>query len=109
ADLDLFVLFSSAAAWVGAPGQSTYAAANAFLDALAQHRRGLGLPAISLAWGPWSRGMAARLRASDRARFERHGVRAIDPAEGLAVLGAALSSPEPSLLILPPAPAERGR
>ncbi|MGY5128259.1 type I polyketide synthase [Streptomyces nigrescens] len=95
--LSHFVLFSSAAAMLGHPGQANYAAANAFLDALAYHRAALGLPALSLAWGPWADGdgMAARTDRTDRARG---GVlRAVSPQQGLAMFDAALSSGEPVL------------
>ncbi|MEU2871945.1 type I polyketide synthase [Streptomyces olivoreticuli] len=95
--LSHFVLFSSAAGLLGNPGQANYAAANAFLDALAHHRAALGLPALSLAWGPWADGdgMAARTDRTDRAGG---GVlRAVSPAQGLAMFDAALGSAEPVL------------
>ncbi|MCA6091440.1 type I polyketide synthase [Streptomyces sp. SCA3-4] len=95
--LSHFVLFSSAAGVLGTAGQANYAAANTFLDALAHHRAALGLPALSLAWGPWAggEGMAARTAASDRAMDDV--LRAVSPAQGLAMFDAALGSGEPVL------------
>ncbi|RSM86178.1 type I polyketide synthase, partial [Streptomyces sp. WAC 01420] len=98
--LSAFVLFSSAAGVVGNPGQSNYAAANAFLDALAAHRRATGLPAVSLAWGAWSEsaGMAGTLDADEMARIQRSGVGGLSSSEGLALLDAALAD-ERALLV----------
>src|SRR6185436_18958438 len=75
-DLSAFVLFSSASGLVGNLGQSNYAAANTFLDALSHHRRARGLPATSLAWGFWalSSGMAARQGSADVTRMARLGI-----------------------------------
>jgi acyl transferase domain-containing protein/acyl carrier protein len=88
-DLSQFVLFSSAAATFGNPGQGDYAAANSFLDGLAAYRRARGLPAVALAWGLWEEtGMGGRLTDSGRARLERLGP-PLTPAEGLALLDVA--------------------
>jgi acyl transferase domain-containing protein len=88
AELDFFVSFSSGAAIWGSRGLAHYAAANQFLDALAHHRRALGLPAVSVNWGPWSEGMA-----SDEGQrlLAQMGVGALSADEGLRALERLLA------------------
>uniref|UniRef100_UPI0030F4294C SDR family NAD(P)-dependent oxidoreductase n=1 Tax=Streptomyces sp. GSL17-111 TaxID=3121596 RepID=UPI0030F4294C len=93
-NLSAFVLFSSAAALIGSPGQANYAAANAALDALAAARRARGLPATSLAWGLWadSTGMTGDMDEAALARLARMGVGAISTELGLALFDQALTA-----------------
>ncbi|MGW3205971.1 type I polyketide synthase, partial [Streptomyces sp. NPDC001135] len=100
-DLSAFVLFSSAAGTLGTPGQGNYAAANTFLDALAEHRRAAGLRATSLAWGLWAQdsdsAMTGRLDHTDLTRIKRMGLAAIPSADGLRMFDAALATDRAAL------------
>ncbi|MEU5404391.1 type I polyketide synthase, partial [Streptomyces sp. NPDC005963] len=95
-DLAALVLFSSAATTFGAPGQANYAAANAFLDAFAQHHTDI----TALAWGLWAeeRGMGGRLTDADLRRMAKSGTAALSAEEGLGLLDAALTSAESALV-----------
>jgi len=100
--LDFFVLFSSVASVLGSAGQGNYAAANAALDGVAWYRRGRGLPALSVNWGPWGEvGMAARLAEREQSRRAEMGVSLIPPALGVQALGHALASGAPQCTVLP--------
>lgn len=100
-DLAAFVSFSSIAGLLGNEGQGAYAAANTFLDALCVSRQALGLPALSLVWGPWAEvGMAARLSPLHRARLGRAGVVPMTPAAALEQMDRALHRPEPVLVLV---------
>jgi acyl carrier protein len=88
--LDFFVLFSSVASLLGSSGQANYAAANAFLDALAHYRRTRGLPAVTINWGGWSE-VGAAARDEIRARMRMTGLVPISPEQGLAALEYLLS------------------
>jgi acyl transferase domain-containing protein/esterase/lipase superfamily enzyme len=97
AELDFFLLCSSAAASWGSVGLGAYAAANAYMDAVAWTRRGRGLAATSIAWGPWAGvGMSNDVAQS---WFARHGVGALPAADAFAVLEGLIQAGVPQATV----------
>ncbi|HMG23439.1 MAG TPA: SDR family NAD(P)-dependent oxidoreductase, partial [Kofleriaceae bacterium] len=99
-ELSAFVVFSSIAGVLGSPAQASYAAANAFLDAIAHHRTARGLPALAIDWGYWAQktGLTAHLSHADLGRMTRGGVRPLSSDDGLALLDDALARPDAALV-----------
>jgi acyl transferase domain-containing protein/acyl-CoA synthetase (AMP-forming)/AMP-acid ligase II/thioesterase domain-containing protein/acyl carrier protein len=98
--LEFFVLFSSTASLLGSPGQANYSAANAFLDGLSHYRRGVGLPALSINWGPWAEvGGAARFDLGDRLTLR--GVVSLTPRQGIEAFDRLLRQPSAQVAVMP--------
>jgi acyl transferase domain-containing protein len=101
-ELDCFVLFSSVSSLLGTRGQSNYAAANSFLDALAHHRQERGLRAISINWGPWAEGgMAAAVGSQGQRRWAAQGFGHLTPAQGLQILERLIVTDAAQVVALP--------
>jgi hypothetical protein len=100
--LDFFVMFSAFSTLLGSPGQSSYVAANSYLDSLARHRRALGLPALSIGWGPFAEiGMSARLGDRHAEQRRAFGIGEISPDTGMHILDRLIGSGSAHVGVLP--------
>lgn len=96
--LDFFILFSSATSFVCSSGLGNYVAANSYLDALAHYRRSIGLPGLSIGWGPWSgTGMAGAVGEKRRAQWAAQGLSSLAPEKALALFDRLIGSAEPQV------------
>lgn len=98
--LDFFVLFSSGVALLGSAGQGNYAAANAFMDALAWYRRAQGLPATSMNWGAWA-GVGMATSAAVERRLAKDGMQSIDVVQGMEIFAQLLRHNPAQIAVLP--------
>jgi NAD(P)-dependent dehydrogenase (short-subunit alcohol dehydrogenase family) len=103
APLDFFILFSSAGSLMGQPGQGNYAAANAFLDALAHHRRAQGLPGLSINWGAWAESGFAQTAGGKllTKRLALLGITAMPPTRALEVMERMLRDDATQVVAIP--------
>jgi acyl transferase domain-containing protein len=100
--LDFFIVYSSAASLLGSRGNASYSAANAFLDGLAHYRASLGLPGLTINWGPWSEiGLATSFVAPSAERWSTVNLGAIQPSQGLDILGCLAQSAHGQVAVLP--------
>jgi acyl transferase domain-containing protein/acyl-CoA synthetase (AMP-forming)/AMP-acid ligase II/acyl carrier protein/SAM-dependent methyltransferase len=101
--LDFFVLFSSVSSLLTQPGQGNYAAGNAFLDALAHHRRTMNQPALSINWGAWAELGFAKTPGGRRLtkHLERLGIGTLKPKVGLELMGKLLLEPSAQVAVMP--------
>ncbi|MDY6988818.1 MAG: type I polyketide synthase [Thermodesulfobacteriota bacterium] len=100
--LDFFICFSSMASLLGSQGQGNYGAANAFLDALAHHRRSLGMHGLTINWGPWAEsGMAADTAGRHQARWAAQGLESLAPERGLEILEKLMTEDAVQVCVLP--------
>ncbi len=99
--LDFFVLYASGAGILGSPGQGNYASANTFLDALAHHRKALGLPGLSIDWGAFSEVGLAAAQDNRGARLSGRGLRSMTPEEGLSAFERLLASDRAQAVVTP--------